>query len=79
MLALLMAMLPLGTTANQSLNEHLVFSNAWVKKPMPGMAMSAGYVDIENTSSADVRLIAVRISFSKMSELHNMVMVNKVM
>ena len=47
--------------------------------PMPGMQMSAGYVDIENTSSNDIKVIAVRTPFSKMAELHDMVMVNKVM
>lgn len=74
-----LTILPFGVVAGQSVTEQVLFSNAWIKKPMPGMSMSAGYVDIDNNSSADIRLVAVRTPLSKMAELHDMVMVNKVM
>jgi len=74
-----MALLPIHLFANESGTDQILFSHAWVKMPMPGMQMSAGYVDIENTSSNDIKVIAVRTPFSRMAELHDMVMVNKVM
>jgi copper(I)-binding protein len=47
--------------------------------PMPGMHMTAGFVDIENLSDKDIKLVAVRTPVSKVAELHTMVMVDKVM
>ena len=78
-LLVVMALLPIHLVVNASATDQILFSHAWVKMPMPGMQMSAGYVDIENTSSNDIKVIAVRTPFSKMAELHDMVMVNKVM
>jgi len=74
-----MALLPINLVVNASGTDQILFSHTWVKMPMPGMQMSAGYVNIENTSSNDIKVIAVRTPFSKMAELHDMVMVNKVM
>ncbi len=65
--------------ANPLTIDQVKFSNAWVKKPMPGMAMTAGFVDIKNLSGKDLKLVAVRTSVSKVAELHTMVMVDKVM
>ena len=78
-LLVVMALLPIHLVVNASGTDQILFSHAWVKMPMPGMQMSAGYVDIKNTSSNDIKVIAVRTPFSKMAELHDMVMVNKVM
>ena len=74
-----MALLPIHLVVNASSTDQILFSHAWVKMPMPGMQMSAGYVDINNTSSNDIKVIAVKTPFSKIAELHDMVMVNKVM
>jgi copper(I)-binding protein len=74
-----MAVSSVNASANQPATDQVKFSNAWVKTPMPGMQMTAGFVDIENVTTSDVRLVAVRTSFSANSELHNMVMVNNVM
>ena len=78
-LLVVMALLPIHLVVNASATDQILFSHTWVKMPMPGMQMSAGYVDIENTSTNDIKVIAVRTPFSKMAELHDMVMVNKVM
>ena len=78
-LLVVMALLPIHLVVNASATDQILFSHTWVKMPMPGMQMSAGYVDIENTSSNDIKVIAVRTPFSKMAELHDMVMVKKVM
>ena len=78
-LLVVMALLPIHLVANASGTDQFLFSDAWVKMPMPGMQMSAGYVDIKNKSINDIKVIAVRTPFSKMAELHDMVMVNKVM
>jgi len=74
-----MAVLSANSFANQVTTDQVKFSNAWVKMPMPGMQMTAGFVDIENVTTSDIRVIAVRTSFSASSELHNMAMVNSVM
>ena len=74
-----MTLLPIHAGANESATGQILFTHAWVKMPMPGMQMSAGYVDIENTSPNDIKVSAVRTPLSKMAELHDMVMVNKVM
>ena len=74
-----LTVLSVTASANQAATDQVKFSNAWVKLPMPGMQMTAGFVDIENVTTSDVRLVAVRTSFSANSELHNMVMVNNVM
>jgi copper(I)-binding protein len=71
--------LPMNAVATELVTDQVQLSNAWVKKPMPGMQMSVGFVDIKNTSTAEVRLVAVRTPFSMKSELHEMVMVNSVM
>jgi len=73
-----LAALSINAFANQT-TDQVKFSNAWVKMPMPGVQMTAGFVEIENVTTSDVRLVAVRTSFSANSELHNMVMVNSVM
>jgi len=74
-----LAVLSVNASANQTTTDQVKFSKAWVKMPMPGMQMTAGFVDIENVTTSDVRLVAVRTSFSAHSELHSMVMVNNVM
>jgi hypothetical protein len=73
------AVLSVNSFANQVTTDQVKFSNAWVKMPMPGMQMTAGFVDIENVTTSDIRVVAVRTSFSANSELHNMAMVNNVM
>ena len=76
---LAISVLSVNTSANQVATDQVKFSNAWVKMPMPGMQMTAGFVDIENVTTSDIRVVAVRTSFSANSELHNMAMVNNVM
>jgi len=76
---LAISVLSVNTSANQVATDQVKFSNAWVKMPMPGMQMTAGFVDIENVTTSDIRVVAVRTSFSANSELHNMAMVNSVM
>ena len=73
------AVLSVNSFANQVTTDQVKFSNAWVKMPMPGMQMTAGFVDIENVTTSDIRVVAVRTLFSANSELHNMAMVNNVM
>ena len=65
--------------ANQAATDQVKFANAWVKKPIPGMHMTAGFVEIENVTDSSLRLVAVRTSFSAHSELHSMIMVDNVM
>jgi copper(I)-binding protein len=79
MLWLAMIMLPIHAMATELVTDQVRLSNAWVKQPMPGMRMSAGFVNIENTTTDEIRLIAVRTPFSMKSELHEMVMVDNVM
>ena len=74
-----LTVLSVTASANQVITDQVKFSNAWVKLPMPGMQMTAGFVDIENVTTSDVQLVAVRTSFSASSELHSMAMVNNVM
>ena len=74
-----LTVLSVTASANQAATDQVKFSNAWVKLPMPGMQMTAGFVDIENVTTSDVQLVAVRTSFSANSELHSMAMVNNVM
>ena len=74
-----LTVLSVTASANQAATDQVKFSNAWVKLPMPGMQMTAGFVDIENVTTSDVQLVAVRTSFSASSELHSMAMVNNVM
>ena len=76
---LVMIMLPIHAMATELVTDQVRLSNAWVKQPMPGMRMSAGFVNIENTTTDEIRLIAVRTPFSMKSELHEMVMVDNVM
>ena len=76
---ILIAVLSANVAASQSATDQVRFSNGWVKMPMPGMHMTAAFVDIENLINSDLRLIAVKTSFSAMSELHEMVMINNVM
>jgi|TARA_B110001469_G_scaffold66029_1_gene63063 copper(I)-binding protein len=76
---LAMIILPIHAAASELVTDQVRLSNAWIKKPMPGMQMSAGYVNIENTTTNEIRLIAVRTPFSMKSELHEMVMVENVM
>lgn len=79
MAAISMNALSMNACANQLTIDQVKFSNAWVKMPMPGMQMTAGFVNIENLSNKDLRLVAVRTPMSKVSELHSMVMVDNVM
>jgi|TARA_B110000914_G_scaffold85834_1_gene75542 copper(I)-binding protein len=76
---LVMIVLPIHAMATELVTDQVRLSNAWVKQPMPGMQMSVGFVDIENTTTKALRLIAVRSPFSMKSELHEMVMVDNVM
>ena len=68
-----------NVVSGQVSENQVQFSNAWIKEPMPGMTMTAGFVEIENLTNSNLRLIGVRTSISTMSELHDMVMVNNVM
>jgi copper(I)-binding protein len=68
-----------NVVAEQLVVNQVRFSNAWVKVPMPGMRMTAGFATIVNLTNSDLHLTEVRTSFSAVSELHDMVMVNNVM
>jgi len=49
----------------------LSVSNAWVRKPPPGMAMSAAYFDVRWSGDSDsVKLIAVKSSVFDRVEIH---------
>jgi|TARA_B100000809_G_scaffold247493_1_gene276574 copper(I)-binding protein len=74
-----LTVLSINSYANQAATDQVKFANAWVKKPMPGMQMTAGFVEIENVTDSSLRLVAVRTSFSAHSELHSMIMVDNVM
>ena len=74
-----LTILSTNSYANQAATDQVKFANAWVKKPMPGMHMTAGFVEIENVTDSSLRLVAVRTSFSAHSELHSMIMVDNVM
>lgn len=71
--------LTLNLNADQQPSEEVAFSNAWVKMPMPGMNMTAGFVDLKNLTNVELRVTAVKTPYSAMSELHEMVMANAVM
>ena len=79
LMLIFIAMVSTNVFANPLAIDQVKFSNAWVKMPMPGMHMTAGFVDIENLSDKDIKLVAVRTPVSKVAELHTMVMVDKVM
>jgi copper(I)-binding protein len=68
-----------NVVAEQLVVNQVKFSNAWVKVPMPGMRMTAGFATIENLTNSDLHLTGVKTSISAVSELHDMVMVNNVM
>jgi hypothetical protein len=78
-IAVLITSLSFNVAAHDLSIDQLVFSKAWVKAPMPGMQMTAGFVEIENKSDEDARLVAVKTNISKISELHTMMMVDNVM
>ena len=62
-----------NVVAEQLVVNQVKFSNAWVKVPMPGMRMTAGFATIENLTNSDLHLTGVRTSISAVSELHDMV------
>jgi len=75
MLVLLASHLP----ANEGEYPGLSVTQAWVKAPMPGMMMTAAYFELTNEGVEPITLIGVKTSFSKVSELHDMVMEEGVM
>ena len=78
-MTLLLVLVALSANAGQALETKLSLANAWIKKPMPGMMMTAGFVDIANLSDQPLALIDVRTAVSKVAELHAMEMVDGVM
>ncbi|HCH32653.1 MAG TPA: hypothetical protein DE045_06915 [Oceanospirillaceae bacterium] len=78
-IALALVSASVSASAEQTLETKLSLANAWIKKPMPGMMMTAGFVEITNLSDEPVVLIGVRTQVSKMAELHDMKMVDGVM
>jgi hypothetical protein len=79
LVALLLLVVAVNANAGDSVETKLSLANAWVKKPMPGMMMTAGFVEITNLSDQSVVLIDVRTPVSKVAELHAMKMVDGVM
>jgi copper(I)-binding protein len=76
---MIMTVLSMNASANQLSVDQVKFSNAWVKMPMPGMNMTAAFVDIKNLSNRNLKLLAVTTPVSMVAELHSMVMVDNVM
>ena len=79
LIALLLVLAAVHASAAEDLETKLSLVNAWVKQPMPGMMMTAGFVEITNLSDQAVVLIDVRTPASKVAELHAMKMVDGVM
>jgi len=79
LMILLLVLGAVNASAGETSETKLSFVNAWIKKPMPGMMMTAGFVEISNFSDQTVVLIDVRTPVSKMAELHDMKMVDGVM
>ena len=50
----------------------IVIRDAWVRTPPPSMPMTAGYLTVENPSSADVAIVAVSSIAAATIELHEM-------
>ena len=50
--------------------DVLVFENARIRQPPPGMQVTAGYVTIKNVSSSDVEIQGVSSEFFGVIEIH---------
>jgi len=79
LMAFLLVLTAAHASAGEALETKLSLVNAWVKRPMPGMMMTAGFVEITNLSDQPLALIGVRTAVSKVAELHAMEMVDGVM
>ena len=64
--------------ADHQMAEGIVLSNAWVRPPIMGRDVAAGYVDIANGGNAD-RLIAVESDVAERVELHTHIDDNGIM
>lgn len=78
-LLLLLGLAPFGAVAGQAGVSGLSLTNAWVRMPVPGTTMTAAFVNINNQTDGELQLLGVRALFSKVAELHDMVMVDGVM
>ena len=79
LIAFLLVFVAASVCAEENLDSKLNLVNAWIKKPMPGMMMTAGFVEITNLSEQTIVLIDVRTPVSNVAELHGMKMVDGVM
>lgn len=55
-------------------SEGIEVKNAVVRMTPPGMTVSAMFMELENTTSKDVKLVKVSSDFAQSFELHNMEM-----
>ncbi|MBI2504433.1 MAG: copper chaperone PCu(A)C [Candidatus Latescibacteria bacterium] len=51
----------------------IAISGAWVKEPVPGKAMAAGYLRIENRSPGEEVLLGIECADAAAVEMHDMV------
>lgn len=57
----------------------LKLTDGWVKIMIPGAKVAGGYLTIENTGTEADRLVALKTTFAKKNEIHEMAMNNDVM
>ena len=62
-----------------SAESWLDISDASVRKPIPGMANTAGYMTVHNPSDNDITLVAANSELAKIVEFHNHVMSDGIM
>ena len=79
LIAFLFVLTAVNASAGEALATNINLVDAWIKKPMPGMMMTAGFVEITNLSDNTLQLIDVRATLSKVAELHDMKMIDGVM
>jgi copper(I)-binding protein len=53
--------------------------NGWVKEPLPGVDATAVYLSMHNPRHEADRLVSVSTDLAKVSEIHEMLMVDNVM
>jgi len=58
----------------QTINDVLTIENARAKATIPGVKVSAGYMTITNDADKPIRLVEVKSSIAKHTEIHRMFM-----
>jgi len=55
---------------NANATENLKFINPWIPEAPPGASVMAGYMEIHNTSSEDIDIVAINSASFRSIEMH---------